>query len=88
MYAAQAVTFGFPILFAFIGGAHQDHRFRRGNGGILPVEKDAVTSNVPFVALLAGHQSWSVLASEMKWLNASVAVTVAAALATRRFRAR
>lgn len=31
--APQVVAFGFPLVFALVGGAHQDSRFRRGMGG-------------------------------------------------------
>ena len=50
-------------------------------GGELPPDVDAVTSNLPFVALLQGRQSWSALAEEVKWLNCSVAVAGALLLA-------
>ena len=80
-FATEVVMFSMPALFAVIGTAHQDYRFRRHSGGELPPEVDAVTSNVPFVALASGAQSWSQLAAEMKWLNASVGVLGALLLA-------
>ena len=47
---------------------------------------DAVSSNVPFLAFLAGKQSFSVLAEEIKWSNATIAGGLALALALRRGR--
>jgi uncharacterized membrane protein len=44
------------------------------------------TSNIPFAALLTGRQSWLKLSEEMKWTNAMIASSVAAALVVRRFR--
>eukprot|EP00940_MAST-03C_sp_MAST-3C-sp2_P001735 g1735.t1 len=85
-YPAQVVAYSMPLLFALIGGAHKDYRYRRNWGGFLSPELDATTSNVPFVAVLAGKQSLASLAEEMKWINASVAVTIALALLTRRLR--
>jgi|EP01047_Picozoa_sp_COSAG01_P105792 hypothetical protein len=41
-----------------------------------------MTSNLPFGALLSGHQSWAALTREMKWGNATLAVCVALAMAT------
>ena len=81
-FATEVAMFSMPALFALIGTAHQDSRFRRHNmGGELPPDVDAVTSNLPFVALLQGRQSWSALAEEVKWLNCSVAVAGALLLA-------
>lgn len=84
LYPTHAVMYAFPTVFAYIGGAHTDYRYRRGNGGTLSPEKDAVTSNVPFGAMVTGKQSWSALADEMKWTNAALAVLMAAALAAKR----
>lgn len=81
------IVFGVcPAIFALIGGAHQDSRYRRRMGGYLSPEKDANTSHLPFMALLSGKQSWSRLNEEMKWSNASVGAALAALLAIRRFR--
>eukprot|EP00621_Florenciella_sp_RCC1693_P010660 CAMPEP_0182530468 /NCGR_PEP_ID=MMETSP1323-20130603/5932_1 /TAXON_ID=236787 /ORGANISM="Florenciella parvula, Strain RCC1693" /LENGTH=87 /DNA_ID=CAMNT_0024739767 /DNA_START=10 /DNA_END=270 /DNA_ORIENTATION=- len=55
-----------PVAFAFIGGEHQDYRYRRGIGGELTPEVDRATSNVPFVALLRGKQSFEKLSDELK----------------------
>jgi len=75
--APQAVAFGFPLIFALVGGAHQDSRFRRGMGGSLEAEVDAKTSNIPFLALMTGNQQWSDLANEIKWTNAGLATLAA-----------
>ena len=80
-FATEVAMFSMPALFALIGTAHQDSRFRRHMGGELPPEVDALTSNLPFAALLQGRQSWSALAEEVKWLNCSVAVAGAMLLA-------
>ena len=37
-FAAEVAFFGLPVVFALIGGAHQDYRYRRGWGGSLPPE--------------------------------------------------
>ena len=71
-FATEAVMFGMPAVVAAIGTTHQDYRFRRNSGGELSPEVDAVTSNVPFLALITGQQSWKALGEEMKWLNAAV----------------
>ncbi|KAJ3041835.1 CAAX prenyl protease [Rhizophlyctis rosea] len=81
-FIAESIMFGFPIVFALIGGAHQDYRFRKV--GELTAEKDDKTSLVPFGALVSGKQDWRKLAGEMKWVNAAVAVVVAVGLHFRR----
>lgn len=81
-FVSEMALFGFPLVFALIGGAHQDYRYRRGIGGSLPSSTEAVTSNVPFLALLSGSQSWSNLYYETKWTNAGL--SLALLLATRR----
>lgn len=86
VYLPHAVMFTFPIIFSYIGTTHQDYRFRRNNGGRLTPETEAITSNVPFVALLSGKQSWSQLKDEVKWTNAALAGLAAVAIATRRAR--
>ena len=66
-----------PAAVALLGGAHTDSRFRRGMGGSLPPEYECQTSNVPFLATLSGKQggaAWSTLATELKPLNAGVAI--------------
>ncbi|KAI9350703.1 hypothetical protein BDR26DRAFT_851363 [Obelidium mucronatum] len=69
---------GFPILFALIGGAHQDRRFERS--GKYTREYLDQTSLIPFVALVTGKQEWEVLNKEMKWVNSGVGVVSALVL--------
>lgn len=83
-YATGVALFAPPVAFALIGGAHLDHRFRAGSGGVLTPEKEAVTSLLPFVALVEGRQSWSALVAETKWSNAALGVAVAMLLHGRR----
>ena len=80
-----------PALVAWLGGSHQDSRFRRGMGGTLDPYYDAQTSNLPFVALLSGRQGpvgeqLIKLGNELKPLNALIAVAVAAVWVTSRGR--
>lgn len=77
-FATHVAMFTMPTVFALIGGAHQDYRYRRGWGGTLTPEMDAKTSNIPFVALLSGKQSWSDLYKELKGVNAGLAVLTCA----------
>jgi uncharacterized membrane protein len=86
VFLPEVVMFSFPMLFAYIGGAHQDARFLRGSGGKLTQEKYNRTSNVPFYAFLTGHQSWSTLSSEIKYSNVSIALATSALLALRKLR--
>ena len=71
-----------PLAVAALGGAHQDSRFRRGLGGTLDPHYAALTSNVPFAAMLSGKQgpdsfmTW--LTQELKPINAAMATGVAA----------
>lgn len=83
-FAAEAVSFTFPTIWAVVGGAHTDYRHRRGSGGFLSAEREATTSFFPFGALLTGQQSWLRLSEELKWTNAQLAVCAAAVLALRR----
>jgi uncharacterized membrane protein len=76
----------FPAIFAAVGGAHQDHRYRRGSGGELTPYKERVTSLFPFVALLSGQQSWSALCDEIKWTNAGSVLLITVPLALRKLR--
>jgi len=87
-FAAELVMFLSPAVFAALGGTHQDSRFRRGMGGSLTAEREARTSNLPFVALLEGRQSWQALANDLAAKPVNVAVGVAAALALALLRAR
>jgi hypothetical protein len=86
IYMTHTVMFSFPIFFAFLGSAHQDYRYRRRNGGILTPGMEAISSNIPFLALVQGKQSWLKLKEEMKWENASLATLCATALFLRRIR--
>jgi uncharacterized membrane protein len=85
-FAPSFVMFVFPSVFALVGGAHQDSRFRRGMGGTLTPEVDAKTSNVPFWALVSGRQPWGKLGEELKVSNAGIAIVAAVLLALRRRR--
>lgn len=84
LYPTSAAMFSFPIVFSFIGGAHQDYRFRRGNGGQLSPEQEESTSNIPFVALIRGKQSFQDLWKEFKWTNAAMALAGGVLLACKR----
>jgi len=46
-FLPEVVFFTFPVVFAFIGGWHQDHRFLKGSGGTLSLERYSKTSNIP-----------------------------------------
>ncbi|KAL7467254.1 hypothetical protein ACHAXS_007497 [Conticribra weissflogii] len=87
----QRAWLAMPAMVAIVGGAHTDSRFRRGMGGELPVEYDRVTSNVPFVAMFSGAQG-NVLevlrdfGSEVKLLNAAIAVGAAGVFVLRKGR--
>lgn len=85
-FAPAAVMFSFPIVFSLIGSEHQDYRYRRSSGGLLTPEREVITSNIPFAALLAGKQSWSALAEETKWTNAGMAAMVGVIMALRRWK--
>lgn len=74
----------FPFIFALVGGAHQDFRFRRGNGGQL----NEAQSSVPFAALISGTQSWVKLNEEIKWTNAVIGVAMAAMWCWKTYRRR
>lgn len=93
----QRVWMSMPLLVALIGGAHTDSRHRRGMGGSLSPELDAVTSNIPFLAMVTGKQagadtqgleavaqSFREFGSEIKGLNAALAVGAAAFFVLRR----
>lgn len=38
IYLTEIIMFSFPMIFALIGGSHQDYRYRRNEGGYLPKE--------------------------------------------------
>lgn len=86
VYPTTAVLCSFPFLFAYLGGAHQDYRYRRGSGGVLTSKMEEVTSHIPFQALIEGRQSWKLLGEEIKPLNAGLAILSAALLTLRRLR--
>jgi uncharacterized membrane protein len=75
-----------PSCVALILGAHMDYRFRRNQGGALSPDVEKQTSLLPFAALLMGENSWSLLWTETKHMNAMLACMVAAALHARRSR--
>ena len=39
-FATEFILFSMPSVFALIGGAHQDHRYRKSSGGYLSPEID------------------------------------------------
>lgn len=87
VFIPEIVMYTFPIIFAYIGTSHQD--YRRKYCGHLPAltkEIEKSTSNIPFLALLKGSQSWDNLKKEMKWTNPAMAVSLAALFALRRIR--
>ena len=65
-----------PLLVAMIGGGHTDSRHRRGMGGELTSERDKLTSNIPFAAILQ-NGDWRELANETKLWNAVISTGVA-----------
>lgn len=83
VFVTEMIMGTFPLMFAYIGGAHQDYRHRRGSGGQLTPQRDSETSLLPFAALATGAQSWTKLVDEMKPVNAALAVALAVKLARR-----
>jgi uncharacterized membrane protein len=80
MAYAQRLWWCGPAAVAWMGGNHTDSRYRRGMGGTLSPEQDAVTSNVPFWAMISGQQgshAWYSLTEEIKPTNALLATGVA-----------
>ncbi|XP_063900832.1 uncharacterized protein LOC135120458 [Zophobas morio] len=86
MYACETVLFGMFGVFALIGSAHQDYRFRKGSGGSLSMDMEAQTSNIPFLALLLERQSWKKLINELKLTNASLALFLSWLIYARRIK--
>ena len=74
-----------PVLLALICGAHTDSRYRRNIGGTLTPEYDRITSNIPFLAL-AQVGGWEDLISELKPINALLAVSIVSLYVVRRGR--
>lgn len=81
----QKVWWTMPLFVAWIGGSHTDSRYRRNMGGTLTPEYDAMTSNVPFVALIK-NGGWKELGTEAKPLNALLATGIATVYVLRRGR--
>ena len=86
VFVPEIVMCAWPAVFVYIGSSHQDSRYRRGMGGTLSKEKEEKTSNIPFVALFTGKQSWTALSKEIKLENAAVAVLGSSLIALRRMR--
>lgn len=84
VYVTEVITFGGFALFSLMGTHHIDTRHRRGMGGMLTKEREDLTSNLPFVALLMGRQSWSRLWEETKGVNACLALGLTSMIALRR----
>lgn len=76
-YWTEVVFFSWPLIFAMIGGAHMDYRYRHGIGKTMTAEEEAQTSLIPFAALLEGRQDWNALVEEMKVTNAGMAIIIA-----------
>ncbi|KAJ3260324.1 CAAX prenyl protease [Boothiomyces macroporosus] len=76
-FVSSAIMFAMPLAFAFIGGAHQDYRFKRGDKGDYDEQFYKDTSLAPFQSLLCGSQKWGDLYKDMKGLNATLAVLLA-----------
>ena len=64
-----------PLFVALVGTHHQDYRYRRNIGGTLTPERELVTSNIPFLALISGRNDWYELFNEMKKMNCLVGIT-------------
>lgn len=84
-FVAEACFFGGPLLVVAVLGAHKDYRFRRGIGGEMLTDWPT-SCHVPFATVVAGHQSLSEIASELRTTNAAVAVMLALAVALRRLK--
>ena len=66
-FLAEICLLSFPILFAYIGGWHQDVRHLKS--GKLSQQEYQATSLVPFAALIQGQQRLDDLLGEIKWFN-------------------
>eukprot|EP01035_Chromulina_nebulosa_P020338 gene20338-26401_t len=84
IYFNELIMFGFPVVYAAIGGTHIDYRYKRGSGGNLSPHYESLTSNLPFVALLNGKQSWNDLRNEISVGNALIATSLGIILALRK----
>lgn len=85
-FVTEIVMFSSPLLVTALLTEHMDYRYRRGIGGSLTTERDAVTSNVPFGAFLRGKQSLVQLSDEIKWVNVGCAIGLSALLTFARIR--
>ena len=63
----------FPLAFTFVGGLHQDSRFRRGIGGNI----DGKSSFVPFASVISGEVDLGHVLEKTKALNLAVAFILA-----------
>ena len=52
----------------------------------LSLEREHETSNLPFVALISGRQSWTPLLDELKWNNVGLAVATMIPIAMRQMK--
>ncbi len=86
VFLPEIIFYTFPAIYSVIGSSHQDYRYRRGSGGTLTPEREAASSNLPFVALVTGRQSWAKLADEFKWMNAGAAALVGLGFALRQLK--
>lgn len=75
-FAGRRALFAGPLGVSLIGTFHQDSRYRRGMGGALSPARDAATSNIPFVALVQGRQSWQDLWQEIDGQRLAIGVAV------------
>jgi hypothetical protein len=72
-----------PTAVAWMGGSHNDSRFRRGIQGTLDPGYSSQTSNVPFGAMLTGREGnvsqafGKLITEEIKPLNAAMATAAA-----------
>ena len=88
IFLPEVVMFSFPMVFAYIGGWHQDSRYLRGMGGLLTREKYESTSNVPFAAMVSGKQSLDSFRDEIKTSNAVLALSLSLLFTIRKFLSR
>ena len=66
-------------------GAHIDHRYRRGIGGTLETDWPE-TCHIPFATVIAGYQSLSQVADEIKPTNAVTSLLLGSAFVLRKVR--
>lgn len=85
IYLPEVFMFTFPTIFAYIGGAHQDHRFLKNSGGSLTLEKYNKTSNIPFLAIVTGKQNITDVINELKVTNMAIAAGMSVLIGMKRF---